>query len=135
MKNQVMVGAVLVIVGGLVGFIPEYAKLVAAHHEIENLRQQLDVSKRAEAMNSFRNRAAMLYTETTQNNFTVALGMASKYFTDLRAFTDRTTDPTLKQELGSVLSSRDAILGGLAKADPAISVQIQELFLKLQKLD
>jgi hypothetical protein len=86
-------------------------------------------------MNSFRNRVALLHAETARNNFTVALVMASKFFTDLRAFTDQTTDPTLKQELGSVLSSRDAIIAGLAKADPAISAQIQELFLKLQKVD
>jgi hypothetical protein len=135
MRNKIIVGAVLVIVGLLIGFVPQYSKLLAAHHEIDNLKQQLDVSKRAEAINSFRNRAALLYTETTQNNFTVAFDMASKYFTDLRGFTDQTTDATLKQELGNVLSSRDAIIGGLAKADPAISVQIQELFLKLQKIN
>ena len=86
-------------------------------------------------MNSFRNRAALLYVETTRNNFTVALDMASKYFRDLRAFTDQTTDSTLKQELGNVLISRDAIIAGLAKADPAIGVQIQELFLKLQEIN
>lgn len=135
MKNKIILGAALVIVSVLIGFVPEYFKQVAARHEIESLRQQLEVSRRAEAMNSFRNRAALLYTETTQNNFTVALDMASKYFTDLRAFTDQTTDPSLKQELGTVLTSRDAIIAGLAKADPAIGVQIQELFLKLQKLN
>lgn len=79
-------------VGALIGFVPEYSKLITAQHEIESLRQQLDVSKRAEATNSFCNRAALFYTETTRNNFTVALDMASKYFTDLRGFTDQTTD-------------------------------------------
>lgn len=134
MRNRIIVGAVLVIAGVFIGFAPTYSKLIAAHHEIDSLSQQLGVSKRAEAMNGFRNRAALLYTEATRSNFTVALDMASKYFTDLRAYTDQTTDSTLKQELGNVLTSRDAVIAGLAKADPAISVQIQELFLKLQKI-
>ena len=135
MKIKIIVGAMLLIVGALIGFVPQHSKLTSAQHEVDDLRQQLDVSKRAEAMNSFRNRAALLYIETTRNNFTVALDMASKYFTDLRAFTDQTTDSTLKQELGNVLISRDAIIAGLAKADPAIGVQIQELFLKLQEIN
>jgi hypothetical protein len=135
MKFKIIVGALLLIVGALIGFVPQYSKLTSAQHEVDDLRQRLDVSKRAEAMNSFRNRAALLYTETTRNNFTVALDMASKYFTDLRAFTDQTTDSTLKRELGNVLISRDAIIAGLAKPDPAISGQIQELFLKLQEIN
>jgi hypothetical protein len=135
MRNRIIVGAVLVIAGVFIGFAPTYSKLIAAHHEIDSLSQQLGVSKRAEAMNGFRNRAALLYTEATRNNFTVALDMASTYFTDLRGYTDQTTDSTLKQELGNVLTSRDAIIAGLAKADPAISVQIQEFFLKLQKIN
>ena len=135
MRNTIIGGAALFIVGLLIGFAPEYSRLVEARHEIDNLRRQLDVSKRAEAINSFRNRAALLYTETTQNNFTVALDMASKEFTDLRTFTDQTADVALKQGLGNVLSSRDAIIAGLAKADPAVSVQIQELFLKMQKIN
>ena len=96
MKIKIIVGAMLLVVGALIGFVPQHSKLISAQHEVDDLRQQLDVSKRAEAMNSFRNRAALLYVETTRNNFTVALDMASKYFRDLRAFTDQTTDSTLK---------------------------------------
>ena len=134
MKKTIIAGAVLLIAGLLIGFVPEYSKLGDARQEIDTLRQQLDVSKRAAALDSFRNRTALLYIETTQNNFSVALGMASKDYTDLRAFTDQTSDVTLKQELGNALSSRDAIIAGLAKADPAVSLQIRDLFLKMQKI-
>jgi hypothetical protein len=33
------------------------------------------------------------------------------------------------------LSSRDSIIAGLAKADPAVSAQIQTLFMKMQKIE
>ena len=36
----------LLIVGLLIGFAPENPLLVEARHEIDNLRQQLDISKK-----------------------------------------------------------------------------------------
>lgn len=134
MKKTVIAGALLLIGGFLIGFTPEYFKLTDARHESDGLRQQLNTSKTSEALNSFRNRIALLYIETLQRNFTVALDMASKDFTDLRNFTDKTPDPSLKQELGKILSSRDTIIAGLAKADPAVSAQILDLFLEMQKI-
>lgn len=134
MKKTIIGGAVLFIVGLLIGFVPQYVKLVEAHHQIDTLRQQLDVTTRMEAIDSFRNRAALIYTQTSLNNFTVALDMASTYFTDLRTFTDQATDVTLKQGLENILSSRDAIIAGLAKADPTVNAKIQALFLEMQKI-
>ncbi len=135
MKNRIIAGAVLLLAGLLLGFVPEYSRLVSAQGEIDSLRQQLDVSRRAEAMNSFRNRAALVYIETTQSNFTVALGMASKEFTDIRSFADGTADAKLKGELVSLLGARDAIVAGLARADPAAGLLVRELFLKMQKVE
>src|SRR5258708_3873501 len=134
-KKTIIGGAVLFVVGALIRFVPLQFKLSAAQQETDSFRQQLDVSKRAGAMNSFRNRAALVHAESTRNNFTVALEMASKYFNDLRAYTSGTSDPTLKQNLEDALSSRDAIVGGLAKADVSAGVQIQELFQKLQTIN
>ncbi len=134
-KKTIIGGAVVFVVGALIGFVPLQFKLAAAQQDNDNFRQQLDVSKRAEAINSFRNRAALVHSEATRNNFTVALEMASKYFNDLRAYTSATTDPTLKQKLENALGSRDAIVGGLARADLAVGGQIQELFLKLQTIN
>ncbi|MEO8051041.1 MAG: hypothetical protein ABI833_11550 [Acidobacteriota bacterium] len=135
MKNKILLGAVLMIVGAAIGFASQYSKLIAAEHDVNSLRQDLAVSQRAAAINGFRNRAALLYMETARSNFSVALEMTSNYFTDLRVFTDQTSDATLKQELGKVLLSRDAIIAGLAKADPAINVQIQEVFFGLQRVN
>ncbi len=135
MKNKLIIGTALLIVGLVLGFLPQYRQLAAARQETEVLRQQLAVSKRSDTLNAFRNRAALLYVETTRSNFTVALDLGSRYFTDLQAFSSQTADSALKQELSEILLSRDAIIAGLAKPDPAVAQQIQELFLKLQKID
>ncbi len=128
MKNKIIAGLILFIAGVLIGFVPQYSKLTDAEH-------QLEVSRRAEAINDFRNRFALLYFEIAKNNFSVALTMASKEFTDLRIFVDRTSDQSLKSGLTDVLSSRDSVIAGLAKADPAVGAQIQTLFMKMQKIE
>lgn len=128
MKNKIIAGLVLFLAGVLIGFVPQYMKLTDTEH-------QLDVYKRADAINDFRNRFALLYFETAKNNFSVGLTMASKQFTDMRAFADQTSDQSLKNALGDVLSSRDSIIAGLAKADPATGAQVQTLFMKMQKIE
>ena len=52
MKNKLIAGLVLFIAGALIGFVPQYMKLTDAEH-------QLDVYKRADAINDFRNRFAL----------------------------------------------------------------------------
>jgi hypothetical protein len=128
MKNKLIAGLVLFIAGALIGFVPQYMKLTDAEH-------QLGVYKRADAINDFRNRFALLYFETARNNFSVGLTMASKEFTDMRTFADQTSDQTLKTALGDVLSSRDSVIAGLAKADPAVGAQVQTLFMKMQRVE
>lgn len=134
MKNILIAGIAMLIVGFLAGFAPEYSKVTRANQEAQVLKDQLDACKRAEAIGSFRNRAALLYVDASRNNFSVAGEKASKDFTALRAFANQTSDANLKQALEDVLSSRDSIIAGLAKADPAVAATIQEMFLKMQKL-
>lgn len=134
MKNILIAGIAMLIVGFLAGFAPEHSKISRANQEAQVLKDQLDACKRAEAIGSFRNRAALLYVDASRNNFSIAGEKASKDFTAIRVFANQTSDANLKQSLEDVLSSRDAIIAGLAKADPAVTATIQEMFMKLQKL-
>ena len=135
MKNKMIGGLVLLLLGFLGGFVPQYSRVSKTTQENQDLRRQLDAAKKAAAINNFRNRAALLYTEAEKNNFSVASESASKFFTDLRAFASQSPDAPLKQNLEDILSVRDAIIGGLAKADPVATAQIRELFLKMQNIE
>lgn len=88
----------------------------------------------ANTLNGFKNRTALLYIEATKSNYSVASGDASRLFTDIRDFTDQSKDKALNQNLESVLGSRDAIIGGLARADASVTQKIQEMFLAMQKM-
>ena len=136
MNKKAIAGGIFVVMVGvfLGGFLPQYQRASQAAQENRQLQTQLEVSRQAEAISSFRNRAALLYIEAARSNFSVAAGMASKDFTDMRSYADGTTDAGLKQGLNDILTSRDAIIGGLAKADPAVTAQLQDMFLRMQKI-
>ncbi|MEO8025256.1 MAG: hypothetical protein ABI823_02220 [Bryobacteraceae bacterium] len=134
MKTNLIVGAVLFVVGFLGGFVPQYSKASKADGEVQDLKQQLDASRRASAIHSFQNRMGLLYVEAARSNFSVASERASKDFTDLRSFENQTSDANLKSALEDILNSRDAVIAGLAKADPAVAASIQGLYLKMQAL-
>lgn len=131
MKNRIIVELVLVLGAFLVGFVPEFLKLSTAKSEIAELKQQLDQEKEARTVADFRNSAALLYVQASKSNFSTAGDQATKFFTDLRRFTDQAPDP-LRQRLNSVLANRDAIIAAIAKADPASATLIQSMFLQMQ---
>lgn len=134
MKNKLILSLALLVAGFLIGFVPERIKASRTIKMNQDLRLQLDSVKKAETVNSFRNRAALLYMETEKNNFSNASQQASALFTDLRQYQSETADATLRQNLEDLLKARDGIIAGLAKADRATISQIQKLFLKMQEI-
>ncbi len=133
MKNRIIVTASLVVLALLVGFVPEFMQVSTANSEIVVLRQQLAQEKQARALADFRNAAAVLYTETAKSNFSTAADEASRFFTDLRRFTDQAPEP-LRQRLNGVLANRDPIIASIAKTDPGSATLIQSMFLQMQGL-
>ena len=79
-------------------------------------------------------RSADVYLEAEENNFSVAFGSASSFFTDLRGYINQSPRDPLKQELEEVMGARDPIIAGLAKADPAVLTQLRQLFLRMQRI-
>ncbi len=134
MKNKAILSLVLLSAGFLIGFLPERMKASRTIKMNQDLRLQLEDVKKAGTINSFRNRAALLYIEAQKNNFSNASEQASALFTDLRQYQSETADASLTQNLEGLLKARDAIIAGLAKADPAVTGQIQKLFLKMQEI-
>jgi hypothetical protein len=125
---------VALILGFLLGFIPEQRKNSTATSERDTAQSQLVTVQKEADLSSFKVRAAMTYIQAEKKNFSNASSSASSFFTDLQAYAAQTSDSGLKQQLESVLSQRDSIISGLAKADPAVTEQLQNLFLKMQSI-
>jgi hypothetical protein len=126
---------IALIAGVLLGFIPEYTRSSAATKDKNNVESQLAVVQRQATLSDFKVRAASIYTQAEMSNFSSASGSASSFFTDLQKYYDQYSDSGLKLQLQAVLSQRDIIVAGLAKADPAVAGQLQGLFLKMKSIE
>ena len=129
--KKIIGGLVLVALGFLAGFVPQYNRASDLDTKNSELTKSLDDERKAKSLSDFRNRTAQLYFEVSKSNFDSAGGQASQLFTDLRQFTSQTPEP-LRQRLESILAGRDAVVAGIAKADPAASSLVQSMFLQLQ---
>jgi hypothetical protein len=132
MKNKIIDGAILVLIVFLVGFAPEFLKLSNAKSETAGLKQQLSEEKRARTIADFRNATALLYTEASKNNFSIAGDQATSSFTDLRQFADQAPLP-LRQRLNSVLARQPRYrCPGPRQGRPASAAVIQSMFLQMR---
>lgn len=104
----------------LAGFLPQYIKSRGLDSEAQALKSKLELAE-------LRSSAGRLLLQVTQNNFGIASQEASRFFGEVRRIASETSDPSLKQTLEDIASRRDAVTAGLAKADPAVRQQVQEI--------
>jgi uncharacterized membrane-anchored protein YhcB (DUF1043 family) len=138
-KVLAITALVSLVLGFLIGFIPEHMTNSKLNEQIATLTQgkqdtqgQLGQTQAELTLSNFAVRSAMVYTDAEKNNYSDASAKASSLFTDMRAFSGKTQDQQLKQQIDQVLNGRDATIAALAKADPVVKGRLQEMFLKVQ---
>jgi hypothetical protein len=132
MKNKLILGLVLLVAGFLAGFFPEYLKARRASHEVVEIRKQMDSCNAGVAISQLRDLAAMLYLEATRQNYGTAREYSNRLFERIPTVAAQTTDPTLSATLEGVLRTRDTITAELAKGDPAVLRDLQNVVLELE---
>jgi len=129
------------IVGFLLGFIPEYIAKSHVEHSVialasqgETTQKSLHHTERQLHLNEFALQAAVVSADANSSNYADASASASALFTGMRDYVDHASDDQLKQPIEDVLLMRDTIISGLAKADPGVRPALNEIFLKLNEL-
>lgn len=125
MRNKVLIGVLLLIIVFLVGYLPQYL-------ELRSVRAELDTSRQSNALAELRDLAGYLMLETSQKNYGVAAGYASRFFERARQVHDQTADAQVKQTLAEILASRDQVTAAMAQGDPAVLTTVQDIFRKVQ---
>jgi predicted transcriptional regulator len=133
-KASAILAASALIVGLLIGFIPAHLNSSSLNHDNKLLQADLVSTRTQLTLSNFTVQSAKLYTEAAKNNFSIASANASNFFTELRKYIDQSNDETLKKQLEAVMAKRDGIIAGLAKADPAVTTQVQDTFLAMQQI-
>ena len=125
MRNFI-IWAVLLVVGLLVGFVPQYLKA-------RRLDEQLSSCTAKAELAQVRQSGALTYISATQLNYGVAAGYAQTFFADVQKLQGTTSDASLRDLLTQTLASRDKVTAGLAKGGPEVVGELQPLVLKLEQ--
>ena len=133
-KTTVISSIVSLLIGLLVGFIPCHLKNSYLMEQNRNVQGELFTTRGQLTLSRLAVRSAAVYSEAEKNNFSVASGSASSFFTDLRGFINQSASEPLKQQLEEIMGTRDPIIAGLAKADPAVLPELRQLFLRMQRI-
>jgi hypothetical protein len=126
MMNKAIIAAVVLVVAFLAGFVPQYVKV--NHLDVE-LRQARQTSTSAE----LRDLAGLVYVQANQKNYGIAAGIATRFFNRVREVASQTTDANAKKIYEDLLISRDKITAELAKGDPGVMGDLQDLFVRTRK--
>lgn len=133
MKRRLTLWLVLLLVGFLAGFIPQYLKTRHVSQQATDAKQQLDACRASATMSQLRDTGTMLYLEVTRKNYGTAAEYSSRLFERIQQEAGKTSDPTVKAMLDDVLKSRDTITAELAQGDPAVVTDLQPVVVKLEE--
>lgn len=123
MKNRVVVIAAALVVVFLVGFVPQAVKASRLDSELRQSRAALSGA-------GLRDLAGLAYVQANQKNYGLAAETCGRFFNSVRPAAAETEDATRRKSIEDLLVTRDRITAELAKGDPAVIGELQDLFLK-----
>ena len=80
-----------------------------------------------------RDLAGFAYVQANQKNYGIAAGIATRFFNRVREVASQTPDPNAKKMYEDLLISREKITAELAKGDPGVMGDLQDLFVRTRK--
>jgi hypothetical protein len=123
MTNRVIVLAVALAAFFLIGFVPQCSRA-------NRLDSELRQSREAYAGADLRDLIGLAYLQANQKNYGLAAETTSRFFNRVREVANQTQDAARRKSLEDLLASRDRITAQLAKGDPAVTGDLQDLFIK-----
>jgi len=124
-KTVAIVGAVLFLVGFLVGFIPQ-------HQKASNLAQQLETAQLQSKLREIRALASLSYIEATKLNYGLAAEDSERMFGLVSQVAAETKDAGLRNSLNGLSTFRDTVNGKLSAADASVLEPLQQIVQKTQ---
>lgn len=126
MINKTVIGAIVLVVVFLAGFVPQYAKVNRLDTELRQARQE-NIST------GLRDLVGLAYVQANQKNYGIAAGTTARFFNLVREVSNQTPDANAKKTYEDLLVSRDKITAALAKGEAEVMADLQDLFLKTRK--
>lgn len=130
MRNKLVLWLILLVVGFLGGFIPQYSRSRTLNETLTVSKAQLDACRSGDQLSELRDTAALMYLEATQKYGTSA-GYATRFFDQVQRLLSNSKDETLRGMLRDLSAGRDQITADLAKGDAGVVSEMQPLLSKV----
>ncbi len=132
--KQLAWGSVLLVFAFLAGYLPQRSTITQLRGQVSTVQQDLASCHFKGKLAEIRDLAALMYLESSQKNYSVASGYATRFFNHVRDLLNESEGPSPKQSLQELLDVRDAIISGLATGDPAVVNGVQNILIKVHKV-
>jgi hypothetical protein len=127
-KTLLIVGGSLVVAAFLLGFVPQYVKARDLASQLGAERQQLNSEREKSQMDELGLLCGYVYLQANLKNYGLAGQYSTRFFNRVRAMNGQSPDSSRQVFLQSALAKRDSITQGLAKGDPNVGAELQNLF-------
>jgi hypothetical protein len=121
-----VVAAIVLLVGLLVGFVPQYVRA-------NRLDSQLQQASRENSGAQLRDLAGLAYVQANQKNYGLAAATCTRFFDRAREVANQMGDANQKKAIEDLLASRDRVTAALAKGDAGVMNDLQDLFTKTRQ--
>src|SRR6202034_2488492 len=96
MRNNTIIWLCLLVVGFLMGFVPQYSRARRLEQEVTTSTAQLETCQ-------LRDEATLMYLEAMQRNYGTSGDDASRFFDQTQRLANSTKDPALRDVLREIL--------------------------------
>jgi hypothetical protein len=135
----------LILVSFLIGFVPVTMKNQSLNdqlqerertlaHQASELQKQRAASGEKVRLAGLNNQLGMLLIMTQEKNFSEARERSTRFFDELRQFTQETQDNSLREKLMGILNRRDEITSDLTATDAGTAVKLRMLYQEMYRL-
>ncbi len=124
-KKVAITGAILFVIGFLLGFIPQYQKA-------SKLTAELDSARLGGELSQIREKAALSYVDASRMNYGSAAEDSERMFGLATQLANDTKDAALRSSLQGLLTLRDTVEGKLKAADSSVLQPLQQIVQKSQ---
>ena len=130
MRVHITLWVVLLIIGFLLGFVPEYRKNRDLEAQLENPKQTIDALKLQLQLGDLRDAAALMLLELSRQNYGLARDHAMDYYTKLQNLINESHDESLKKSLAELSATQGSLTTNLVSATPASLTTAQPIVLR-----
>ncbi len=133
MRNKFVLGLILLMVGFLLGFIPQYSRSRQLQQKVSAQSGQIEMCRSAEQLSQLRDTAALMYLEATQKNYGTSGEHAGRFFDQAQRLANSTQDEALRNLLREILATRDQVTADLAKGNAAVVSEMQPVLSRVEQ--